>query len=328
MKARISAVGHAIPKNKINNQYFVDKLKLDTSDTWIKERTGIETRYFCDETVATSDLGTEAAKNCISNTTSTTPIDLIITATSTPDYLSFPSTACLIQKNLNLSTPCPAFDLSAACSGFVYGVETAKSFIESGQHKKILIIGVDLLSRITNFEDRSTCILFADGAGAAMIEATDTDGILYSKCYAKGEEFDSLLLPEGGTKSPLTPQSLKSKSHYISMNGKAVFKSAISKITVAIQEALKTCNLTVHDVTALICHQANKRILDKIQQDLNIDHKKVIINVSKYGNTSAATIPLALSEHHQNNPFKKNDIIVLAGFGAGFTWGVTIIKWS
>ncbi len=330
MKAKLLGLGHAVGSKKISNNYFVDELKLDTSDSWIQERTGIDTRYIADKNTATSDIAVQAAEQCIKNAAiDKTEIDLIILATATPDYLGFPSTACIIQHKLGLNT-IGAFDLTAACSGFCYALATASSFIETGLYTNILVIGADCLSSITNYEDRSTCILFADGAGAALVgKQTDTSsGILYSKLYADGSEAETLLIPEGGSKHPLNKNVIENKKHFITMDGKAVFKLAINKIIPAIREGLESLNLNTEAITYLICHQANKRILDNIASQLNLPKEKCYINVNRFGNTSAASIPLALSELHETSPLKKGDIIVLAGFGAGFTWGVNIIKWS
>ncbi|RAP31509.1 3-oxoacyl-ACP synthase [Candidatus Marinamargulisbacteria bacterium SCGC AG-343-D04] len=330
MKARISGLGHALGEQETHNHYFVD-LGLETSDEWITERTGIKSRYIASEETSTSDLATKAAQHCIQNASiDKSNIDLIIVATSTPDYLSFPSTACLVQEKLKLG-PIGAFDLSAACSGFSFALSTARSFIESNMYKNILVIGADCLSKITNFEDRGTCILFADGAGAALVTQTvegETGGIIDSSLHSDGSKAELLMIPKGGSKYPLNTSITDEKSHYITMDGKGVFKSAISIVIPAIKSMLNKHNLNINDLSYLVCHQANKRILDKIANSIGLDKDKLVVNVTKYGNTSAATIPIALSELNEEKKLQKGDLILLAGFGAGFTWGLNLIEWS
>tara|TARA_B100000427_G_scaffold273666_1_gene241473 strand:- start:9520 stop:10509 length:990 start_codon:yes stop_codon:yes gene_type:complete len=329
MGAKVISLGHTIPKQKITNQFFIDE-GLETSDEWIKERTGIESRYFTPTGTASSDLGYEAAIDCLNNAKLTSKeIDLILVATSTPDYNSFPSTACLIQDKLKCNT-IPAFDISAACSGFCYALSTAEGFLATQKYQHILVIGVDCLSKITNMKDRSTCILFGDGAGAALLTQSDTNnnGIIYSNIKAQGNLANILKVPKGGSKYPFDETIAKEKSHFIEMDGTAVFKQAISIVVTEIKESLSKVKLTTNEIDYLICHQANQRILNKICNNLNIPTEKCISNINQFGNTSAASIPLAMSEFHNKNGFKKDDIIILAGFGAGFTWGITIIKWS
>lgn len=324
-RAKIKGLGKGIPQKKITNNYFVEQ-GLDTSNEWITTRTGIETRYFADSE-STIDLAYEASIQAIRNANITTnDIEMIIVATTTPDYPSFPSTACLLQNKLECKH-IPAFDVSAACSGFSYALNIASQFIATNAHKTILIVGADCLSKKVNFKDRTTCILFGDGAGAAVITASENNGILYSKCYSDGSEANSLIIPSGGTKTPLTKDSLENQDHTIKMDGKNVFKLAVSKTVEGINAGLQSLNLTVDDINYLVCHQANQRILNKIQNQLNIPDNKLLSNLKKYGNTSSASIPILLTEKNNENQFKTNDIIVLAGFGAGFTWGITIIKW-
>ncbi len=328
MGTKLIGLGHFVPENKITNTYFTDVLGLETSEEWIKDRTGIETRYFTDPNTSSADIGSLAAKNCIKNASiQAKDIDLILVATSTPDHIAFPSTACIIQEKLGCHNT-PAFDISAACSGFSFALSTGHAFINSNMYKTILVIGVDCLSKITNMNDRTTCILFADAAGAAILQKSDTNYLLYSKMYSDGSLGDILSVPKGGSKDPITNEIIEQSQHTIQMNGRAVFKIAIQKIIPAIEKGLNAINLSTKNIDYLICHQANQRILDNIATQLNLSPKKIISNVNKYGNTSAASIPLAMSEHHTSSPFKPGDIIVLAGFGAGFTWGVNIIKWK
>lgn len=329
MGSIISSLGHYVPATLITNADLV-KMGLDTSDEWIKERTGIKTRRFCDPTQASSDLGVKAAQHCLNNSTlSRNDIDLILVATSTPDHLSFPSTACIIQNKLNCKQ-IPAFDISAACSGFSYALTTATKFLDGHTYKHCLIVGVDCLSKITNLTDRSTAILFADGAGAALVSysETTTHGLCYSKLYADGSLAALLEVPGGGTKNPLTPSTFLEKKHTIHMDGKSVFKTAVTTVTHAIKEAMSSLKIGSNDITYLVCHQANQRILSAIGKHLQLSESQLVSNVANYGNTSAASIPLALSELYEQKPFKSGDIIILAGFGAGFTWGINVIKWQ
>ena len=321
--ANIRSVGKCIPRKKIDNNHFV-KLGLDTSDNWIKERTGIETRFFTTSETS-SDLGYQAAKNALeSGNCDASELDMIICATTTPDYLGFPSTACLIQKKLNCKT-IMSFDISAACTGFSYGLNIASQFIMNHSASKILLVGVDCLSKFCDFEDRKSCILFGDGAGAIILEKSLDYGIIYSKNYSDGGHESLLYIQDGGSQSPFQ----KNISHfepYIKMEGKSVFKLAVLKVTESISEALKELNLNISDISYFILHQANLRILEKIKEKLNIQDSQFLTNVNKYGNTSAASIPILMNESKKK--FKRNDIIIIAGFGAGFTWGVNIIKWS
>ena len=329
MGAKIKGLGHTIPKKKIPNQFFIDQ-GLDTSDEWIKERTGIETRYFTPNETGSSDLGYEAALDCLKNTnTDISEIDLILVATSTPDHNAFPSTACLIQEKLGCNNT-PAFDISAACSGFCYALTTAEGFLATQKHKNILVIGVDCLSKISNMEDRGTCILFGDGAAAALVTNTadKNEGVIFSTIKANGSLANILQIPKGGSKFPFNETIAKEKSHFIEMDGSAVFKQAIKIVVSEIKQSLASINLSPDNIDYLVCHQANQRILDKICDNLKLPKQKCITNIQTFGNTSAASIPLAMSEFHKNHGFKKGDIIVLAGFGAGFTWGISIIKWA
>ncbi len=326
-KATIIGLGSHTPEKKISNDYFVN-LGLDTSNEWIENRTGISNRFYINDDESSIDLAYNASLRALEDAKITAKeIDLIIVATTTPDYLSFPSTACLLQKKLNTRS-IMAFDLSAACSGFSYAINVASQFIENSSHNTVLVVGVDCLSRTLNFNDRTTCILFGDGAGAAILQATNSYGLLYSKSYSNGNEENALKINAGGSKQPLTPDLLEQKENTLKMDGKTVFKLAVNKTTDAIKDALQDNNLDINDVDYIICHQANSRILDKIQENLNIPKEKMLSNVKHYGNTSAASIPILLDESNQKKLFKKNDIILLAGFGAGFTWSINILKWN
>ena len=324
----IKGVGKCLPEKTLTNQDFV-KMGLDTSDDWIKTRTGISTRHICDEKTATSDLATKAGLAAITSAKLTpSDIDLVIVATTTPDHLLFPSTACIVQKNLNLTTAA-AFDISAACTGFNVALTTGSAYLQAGLAKNALIIGADSLSKWTNWKDRSTCVLFGDGAGAVVISKTsqNTYGLLASELHADGNEGNILITKSGGTRSPFSASTLTTQDHTIHMEGKSVFKAAIQNIIPCITSTLKKADLGPNDINMLIPHQANIRIINKIKEKLNLEEKQVMITLDKYANTSAASIPISLAEAVETQRIKKDDLLVLAGFGGGFTWGVNIIKW-
>lgn len=296
---------------------------VDTSDDWITERTGIKERRISDEKTATSDLAYEAAKKAIEHAKySPEKIDLIIVATSSPDML-FPSTACIVQGKLG-ALNAAAFDLSAACTGFNYGLAMASSLIESGMYKNALVIGADTLTKYIDWKDRNTCILFGDGAGAALLEArNDGTGVISSYLKAKGTDGNYLIMPGGGSRDP----EIK-KSRYIWMDGKEVFKFASKALPESVSNALEKAKLKTSDIDMLIPHQANIRIIDFALKKFGLPKEKVYVNLDRYGNTSAASIPIALDEAFKNKKIKKGDIVVLAGFGAGLTLGANVLKWS
>lgn len=308
--SKISGTGFYIPNKIVKNSDFV-QWGLETTEEWITSRTGILERRIC-ENESTSDIAFFAAENALQNSGLTPDkIDAVIVATSTPDYDGFPSVACQIQARLGLKN-IPAFDISAACSGFNYALTTAHQFILTDSAKHILVVGADSLSKIVDWKDRGTCILFGDAAGAVILSNSDSNGILYSKLFSDGKESSILYV----------------ENKHIKMEGKAVFKTAINAVIPAIENALKETNLSPEDVTYFIPHQANTRIIEKISEHFQFQNGKTLTNIQYLGNTSAASIPTALAQHNEKNPFKKNDILVLVGFGAGFTWGVTILKWE
>lgn len=322
----ITGVGKYIPEDVLTNQ---DLSKMvDTSDEWIMERTGIRERRIAKSNIAASDLGTKAAKEALYDADlKPEDIDLIIVATTTPDH-AFPSTACIIQKNLGLINA-GAFDLSAACSGFVYGLATGSSFISSGAYKRILVVGSEVFSRVINWEDRNTCILFGDGAGACVLErCEDGYGILSFDLGADGNGSNSLIIPAGGSRMPATKETVEQKLHSVEMDGKEVFKFGARILEKATRNALEKADLTIKDLDFLVPHQANIRIIDSAAKKLKINNEKLCINLDKYGNMSSASIPVALEEADKENKIKKGDIIVLVGFGAGLTWGSMAIKWN
>lgn len=326
--AGIIGAGKCLPLKIIKNDDFV-KMGLDTSDEWITDRTGIKERRVADETIATSDLAYEASVQAIRDANlKPEEIDLLIVATSSPDYPVFPSTAAILQHRLGLRE-IGAFDLSAACTGFSYALTTAAQFIGAGSAKNVLVVGADCLSKYMDWTDRSICILFGDGAGAVVLsEVSKGYGLLSNGIYAQGKEAQVLMVPAGGTRQVISHSALDLKQHYITMNGRAVYKLAVHHIIPAIEEALRKSNLTIADIDFFIPHQANLRIIKYASECLGLREDQVYINLQKYGNTSAASIPIAIAEAKEKKLLKKGDILVLVGFGAGFTWGVNIIRWG
>ncbi|CEQ31339.1 3-oxoacyl-ACP synthase [[Clostridium] sordellii] len=324
-KAGIVGVGSYVPKNIISN-FDLEKI-MDTSDEWIKTRTGIRERRIVDENEATSDLATKAALNAIKDANLTPEdIDLIIVATITPDMI-FPSTACLVQANIK-ATKAVCFDLEAACSGFIYGITVAKQFIESDTYKHVLVIGAEALSRILDYEDRSTAILFGDGAGAVVMGPVSEGGVLSTSLGSDGNGKDYLNIPAGGSKTPASEDSIKNRLHFIKMAGNDVFKFAVRIMQDASVECIKSANLEIQDIDYLIPHQANIRIIEASAKRLKLSMDKVYVNLDKYGNMSAASIPVALDEAYREGKIKKGDDIVLVGFGGGLTWGASVVRWS
>ena len=301
---------------------------VDTNNEWIIDRTGISERRIVDDNIATSDIAVKAAQNALADAgVKPEEIDLIIVATLTPDMV-FPSAACVVQNKLQ-AVNAAAFDLSAACSGFVYAMSVGSQFIQSGMYKKVLIVAAESLSKITNWEDRNTCVLFGDGAGAAVLGPVEEGyGILGVELGADGSGAEFLHMPAGGSLYPATLETVKNKMHYIHMNGNEVFKFAIKIMGEAAYKALEDAGLDTKDVDCLIPHQANIRIIKSAAKRLHLPMDKVFVNVNKYGNTSAASIPIALAEAVKERHFKKGDIIVLVGFGAGLTWASCVLKWS
>ncbi|MGF7057258.1 beta-ketoacyl-ACP synthase III [Brassicibacter mesophilus] len=317
--------GSYIPEKVLSN-YDLEKL-VDTSDEWIRTRTGIKERRILDDDKATSFMATEAAKKAMSHANiRAEDIDLIMVSTVTPDMM-FPSTACIVQSNLNCINAA-AFDLEAACSGFLYGLSIAYSFIRAGVYKNILLIGAEVLSRITDWTDRNTCVLFGDGAGAVVIsEVPANKGILGIELGADGSGGHFLMQPAGGSKSPANEETIKNKLHYINMEGNEVFKFAVRKMEDASLKVIEKSKISVDDVDFLIPHQANMRIIESARKKLKLSEDKVYINLDRYGNMSSASIPVALDEAIKEGKIKDDDTVLLVGFGGGLTWGASIIKW-
>ncbi|AZR72745.1 3-oxoacyl-ACP synthase [Anoxybacter fermentans] len=325
IRAGITGIGSYLPEKVITN-FDLEKI-VDTSDEWIRTRTGIQERRVVRDDQATSDIAYDAAKRALEDAgVNPEELDLIICATVTPDYL-FPATACLIQDRLGAKNAA-AFDMETGCSGFVYALCIASQFVQVGTYKKVLVIGAETLSKITNWKDRSTCVLFGDGAGAAVVEPVETGGILGFHLGSDGSGGKYLKMPAGGSRRPASVASVEEDAHYIHMEGNQVFKFAVKIMSKAALKALKNAGLKPEDIDFMIPHQANLRIIDAAAKRLKLPSEKVYVNLPKYGNTSSASIPIALDEAYQDGMFKKGDKIVLVGFGAGLTWASAVIEWS
>lgn len=318
-------MGCYIPEKIITN-YDLEKM-VDTNNEWIVDRTGIKERHIAAPEEATSDLAVKAAKLAIADAGLTAEdIDLVIVATETPDT-KFPSTACLVQHEIG-ATHAAAFDLSAGCSGFVYGSAVASQFIATGLYKHVLVIGAETLSRIMNWQDRNTCVLFGDGAGAAVLGKVDDGyGILSIDLGADGGGGPHLILPAGGSRKPASHETVDACEHSIHMNGNDVFKFAIKIMPKTALRVLEKAGLKKDDIDLLIPHQANVRIIDSAAKRLRLSQDKIMVNVEKYGNTSAASIPIAMCEARTEGRLKKDDNVLLVGFGAGLTWASILVKW-
>jgi 3-oxoacyl-[acyl-carrier-protein] synthase-3 len=325
LRSRIISTGSYLPEKVLTN-FDLEKL-VDTSDEWITERTGIKERRIASKDQAASDLAYEASKIALEKASlKADDIDLIIVATVTGDML-FPSTACMLQKRIGAKNAV-GFDINAACSGFLYGLYIADSFIKSGMHKKILIVGTEVLSKITDWDDRTTCVIFGDGAGAVVIEPTEEDrGILSVHINSDGNMWELLYMPGGGSRHPASIDSIKNRLHYIKMKGNEVFKFAIRTLEDLVIKTLNENRLDSSKLSLLIPHQANMRIIQATAERLGIPLDKVIINIDKYGNTSAASIPIALDEAITSGRINDGDYILLEAFGGGFTSASTLIKW-
>ena len=324
--ANITAVGKYLPKKKLTNKNL-EKF-LDASDEWIRERTGIETRRIASKNEATSDLCINAIKKLLDKKKiDPNEIDAIIVATVTPDMM-FPSTACIIQKEIGANNAW-GFDLSAACSGFLFALETGSQFISSGKYKKVLVIGSDTMSSILNYSDRNTCILFGDGAGVVLLEPSKKGyGIIDSKLNIDGSGGKFLYLKAGGSRLPTSVETVKNKHHFLYQEGKTVFKYAVRGMYNVSKDILERNNITIDDIKLFIPHQANKRIIESTAKKLNIDSNKVLINIDKYANTTAGTIPIGLYDAVKEKKVSKGDYVLVTVFGAGFTFGSTLIKWG
>ncbi len=324
--AVITGIGMYVPDKIMDNAYF-EKI-VETSDEWIRTRTGIRERRLL-ENGATSDLATGAAKDLLEKyNLSAGEIDCIIVATVTPDMF-FPATACIVQNNINAKNAW-GFDLSAACSGFLFAFQTGCSLVESGNYKKVLVIGADKMSSIVDYTDRNNCILFGDAGAAVLLEPTEDKnvGMIDSILRVDGSGMESLHMKGGGSLNPPTHETVDKKMHYLYQDGKAVFKVAVKGMADVSYEIMRKNNLTSEDIAYLVPHQANLRIIDATAERMGIGKDKVMINIDKYGNTTAATIPLCLVDYYRAGKLKKGDNLILSAFGAGYTWGASYVKWG
>lgn len=321
----IIGMGSYLPERVFTNKELENV--MDTSDEWIVERTGIRERRIAAESEAASDLATNAARKALADAgVSADELDLIIVATITPD-MPFPSVACLVQENIK-ATKAAAFDITAACAGFVYALVMGSQFIETGVYRKVLVIGTEVFSRMLDWTDRNTGMLFGDGAGAAVLgEVPGGYGILGSDLGADGSGGDFLKLPAGGSRQPTSLETLASRLHFIHMNGSEVFKFAVRIMGETTLKALQKAHMSAKEIDYLVPHQANIRIIQSAAKRLKMPMEKVMVNVDKYGNTSAASIPIAMDEAVKSGNIKHGDIVALAGFGAGLTWASCIIRW-
>jgi len=315
--AAITAVGMYVPEKILDNKYF--ESIVDTSDEWIVTRTGIKERRMM-ENGATSDMAVKAIEDLMQT--------LIIVATITPDML-FPATACLVQNKIGAKKAW-GFDLSAACSGFLFGLQTGANMIESGTYKKVVVVGVDKMSSMIDYTDRATCVIFGDGASAVLLEPTEylnyciKDALL----YVDGSGADALHMKAGGSLNPVSHETVDKKWHYLYQDGRALFKAAVKEMANAACDVMRKNNLSSNDVAYLVPHQANLRIIDATAERMGITKDKVMINIDRYGNTTDATIPLCLTEYYRDGKIKKGDNLILSAFGAGFSWGAIYLTWS
>ncbi|OWF66298.1 3-oxoacyl-ACP synthase [Polynucleobacter hirudinilacicola] len=324
--ARVAGTGSYLPKQRLTNQDLVERLAktgLETSDEWITTRSGISARHFAAENELTSDLAVQAAQAALSSAGITSEdLDLIILATSTPDHLGgFPSTACVVQDKLGAHTACAAFDVQAVCAGFTYALAIADAFIRSGSFKKVLVIGAETFSRILDFQDRGTCVLFGDGAGAVVLEASSEPGILSTALHADGSQRDILCVPGRAGNGEVHG------SPFMTMDGQAVFKLAVKVLEQVAHEALGKANLKPEQIDWLVPHQANIRIMEGTAKKMGMSMDKVIVTVHEHGNTSAASIPLALDAGVRSGQIQRGQHLLLEGVGGGFAWGAAVLKY-
>ena len=323
--ATVAGLGSILPDRIVPNEWF--ESFIDTSDEWIRDRTGIHERHFAVEGQTTSDLATEAARRALDAARiAPEQVDLVVCATLTGDT-PIPSTAVWMQRKLGITAP--AFDINAACAGFSYGMSTATAFIESGQAETVLVAGAEILSRVMNFEDRATCVLFGDGAGALVLRRSEEPGVLGSVLGADGRAAEILIIPGGGSAQPPSHESLDAKSHTIHMpNGREVFKRAVVEMANACRQLLEKSGYAPEDVDLLIPHQANARIMIAVAERLKIPQERAVVDVESVGNTSAASIPVALDRAWRAGRVRTGDLVLLTSFGAGLAWGANLIRWT
>ena len=323
--ATIAGVGSSLPPRLVPNTWF--ETLVDTSDEWIRERTGIEARHFADDDVQASDLAVEAGRKALTGAgIAPEQLDMIVVATITGDTV-FPATAVWVQQKLGVA--CPSFDINAACAGFSYGLSAATAFVTAGMADTILLIGAEVFSRILDLNDRGTCILFGDGAGATVVSASDSAGIEGSILGADGTAAEILWMPAGGTRTPASAETVAANDHTVRMpNGREVFKRAVTEMASSCRELLEKSGHSIDDVDVLIPHQANARIMTAVVDRLGIDPAKAVLDVAEIGNTSAASIPIALDRAWRGGTIHRGDLVLFTSFGAGLTWGATLVRWT
>ena len=326
-RAMIDSMGNYFP-TKIVNNYDLEK-KVDTTDEWIRTRTGMFERRFAADNEASSDMAIKAAENAIfgSNTTRTKDIEMIIVGTISGDH-AFPSTACILQKKLGLKD-IPCFDVSAGCSGFIYGLDVAKQYIENGAVNTILVIGVELLTRLINWNDRGTCVLFGDGAGAAIVKRSDNSisHIIDSKITSDASDWELLFQKAGGCRYPASKETVENDWHTVYMEGNKIFKHAVKAMYGVSMDVLKRNNFSLKDVDWIIPHQANNRIIEAVAERFNAPKDKVIVTIERFANTSSASVPMAMTEAIKEGKIRRGDIVLLTAFGAGLTYGTTLLRY-
>lgn len=326
-RARILGTGHYLPERVVTN---VDLEKLvDTSDEWISSRTGIRERHVAAEGQATSDMAIAAAKNALEMAgIDPKQLDMIVVATISPD-MQMPATAMFVQRAIGARSDCPGFDIAAACAGFVYGLSIADAFIKTGQAKYVLVIGAEMITRYVDWKDRNTCVLFGDGAGAAVVGPSEDGerGILSTHVYADGGQAESLWIPGGGTKNPMTHEIIDTNQHRVKMVGKDVFKFAVKAMSAAAETALAANGMTVADVDWLIPHQANLRIIEGVVQRTGVPEERCIVNIANTANTSSASIAIALDQAVRQGKIKPGQHVLFAALGGGIAWGSALVRW-
>ena len=324
--SKVIGVGSFVPERVLTNDELCGI--VDTSDEWITSRTGIKERRIAEEGLTTSDIAAEAARKAIKlSGLNPEDIELILVGTITPDMI-FPSTSCIVQEKLGLKNAA-AFDISAGCSGFIYSLSVADNFIKTGKYKHVLVIGADLLSRITDYTDRSTCVLFGDGGGAVVLTANteNTRGVLSTHMHSEGGHDDILMLKGGGSLMPASLESVNNREHYIKMKGSELFRYAVNYLKAVAEEAIKFNELKAEDIDLFVPHQANIRIIEATAKKLRFPMEKVFVNVEKYGNTSSGSIPIALDEAYKSGRLKEGSLVLIDAIGAGLTWASSIIRW-
>jgi len=323
--AAITGLGVAVPQKVMSNADF-EKI-LDTSDEWIVQRTGIRDRRVVSSGESTATLATDAARCALAEAkVEPKDLDLIICATVTPEML-FPATACFVQDALE-AKDVPAFDISAACSGFLYALAVGNQFIQTGTYRKVLIIGADVLSRFADYSDRGSCILFGDGAGAVVLQPTadENKGVLYTVMHADGAGWEYIHVPAGGSRTPATHETVAAKSHFVKMRGRDVYKFAVEKMQWLMEDCMSHCNLTVEQIDMVIPHQVNIRVIESAAEKYNFPMEKVFVNIDRYGNTSGASIPLAMEEAYRAGRIGPGSTLLLIAFGAGLTWAGGVVR--